>query len=76
MPGFWWRDNGHKALYHAAKSVSKAVPKQEPCRAMLNAQLHTYEQLSGELIRTTAIRSLPDETTVLAPAITQIVYLL
>ena len=53
----------------AAKSISKAVPKQEPCRAELNGQLHAFEQLSGELIRTTVLRCLPDETTILAPAI-------
>ena len=54
--------NLKRASMFAAKSISKAVPKQEPCRAELNGQLHAFEQLSGELIRTTVLRCLPDET--------------
>ena len=61
--------NLKRASLFAAKSISKAVPKQEPCRSELNGQLHAFEQLSGELIRTTVLRCLPDETTILAPAI-------
>ena len=58
-----------RASMFAASGTAKVVPKQEPCRAELNAALGAFNDLTGESARRIVTRCLPGEIDLLSPAI-------